>query len=62
MKLTSSKEYSLQGSGGWGELPGPDVLKVNEVYKDFAADIGRLVTTMAISADVSLVDSAFGKI
>lgn len=46
----------------WGELPDPDVLKVDEVYKDFSADIAPLITTMAISADVPLVDSAFGKL
>lgn len=45
----------------WGELPDPDVFKVDEVYKDFSADIAPLITTMAISADVPLVDSAFGK-
>ncbi|CAK6964437.1 uncharacterized protein LOC111194922 isoform X2 [Scomber scombrus] len=45
-----------------GELPDPDVLKVAEVYKDFSADIAPLITTMAISADVPLVDSAFGKV
>ncbi|XP_076876591.1 uncharacterized protein LOC143525969 isoform X2 [Brachyhypopomus gauderio] len=45
-----------------GELPDPDVLKVDEQYKDFTADIAPLITTMAISADVPLVDSAFGKV
>lgn len=45
-----------------GELPDPDVLKVAEVYKDFSADIAPLITTMAISADIPLVDSAFGKV
>ncbi|XP_076836505.1 uncharacterized protein LOC143482125 isoform X2 [Brachyhypopomus gauderio] len=45
-----------------GELPDPDVLKVDEAYKDFPADIAPLITTMAISADVPLVDSAFGQV
>ncbi|KAG9278156.1 hypothetical protein AMEX_G5969 [Astyanax mexicanus] len=45
-----------------GELPDPDVLKVDEQYQDFTADIAPLITTMAISADVPLVDSAFGKV
>ncbi|XP_076850927.1 uncharacterized protein LOC143501235 [Brachyhypopomus gauderio] len=45
-----------------GELPDPHVLKVDEQYKDFTADIAPLITTMAISADVPLVDSAFGKV
>ncbi|KAG9264210.1 hypothetical protein AMEX_G22466 [Astyanax mexicanus] len=45
-----------------GELPDPDVLKVAEAYKDFPADIAPLITTMAISADVPLVDSAFGPV
>ncbi|XP_030274561.1 uncharacterized protein LOC115582630 isoform X2 [Sparus aurata] len=45
-----------------GELPDPDVLKVAEVYEDFSADIAPLITTMGISADVPLVDSAFGKV
>ncbi|XP_034007127.1 uncharacterized protein LOC117499009 [Trematomus bernacchii] len=45
-----------------GELPDPDVLKVSEVYKDFSADIAPLITTMAISVDVPLVNSTFGKV
>ncbi|KAJ8016002.1 hypothetical protein DPEC_G00002600 [Dallia pectoralis] len=45
-----------------GELPDPDVLNVDEVYKDFLPDIAPLITTMAINADVPLVDSAFGKV
>ncbi|KAK1900702.1 Protein CASC3 [Dissostichus eleginoides] len=44
------------------ELPDPDVLKVSEAYKDFSADIAPLITTMAISVDVPLVNSAFGKV
>lgn len=45
-----------------GELPDPDVLKVDVVYKDFLPDIAPLITTMAINADVPLIDSAFGKV
>lgn len=45
-----------------GDLPDPDVLKVEEVYKDFTADIAPLITTMAISSDVPLVDSAYGPV
>ncbi|KAK7152426.1 hypothetical protein R3I93_010594 [Phoxinus phoxinus] len=45
-----------------GELPDPDVLKVDEVYKDFLPDIAPLITTMGINADVPLVDSALGKV
>ncbi|XP_034063803.1 uncharacterized protein LOC117540949 isoform X2 [Gymnodraco acuticeps] len=45
-----------------GELPDPDVLKVSEAYKDFSADIAPLITTMAISVDVPLVNSTFGKV
>ncbi|KAI4874701.1 hypothetical protein NFI96_014081, partial [Prochilodus magdalenae] len=45
-----------------GELPDPVVLKVAEAYKNFSADIAPLITTMAISADVPLVESAFGKV
>ncbi|KAJ8010007.1 hypothetical protein DPEC_G00070070 [Dallia pectoralis] len=45
-----------------GELPDPDVLNVDEVYKDFLPDIAPLITTMVINADVPLVDSAFGKV
>lgn len=40
------------------ELADPDVLKVAEAFKDIAP----LITTMAISTDVPLVDSAFGKV
>ncbi|MED6291489.1 hypothetical protein CHARACLAT_024203 [Characodon lateralis] len=45
-----------------GDMPDPNVLRVAEVYQDFAADLAPLITTMAISADVPLVDSAFGKV
>lgn len=45
-----------------GDLPDPDVLRVAEVYQDFAADLAPLITTMAISADVPVVESAFGKV
>ncbi|MEQ2223288.1 hypothetical protein ILYODFUR_035210 [Ilyodon furcidens] len=45
-----------------GDMLDPDVLRVAEVYQDFAADLAPLITTMAISADVPLVDSAFGKV
>ncbi|MEQ2301567.1 hypothetical protein AMECASPLE_037367 [Ameca splendens] len=43
-------------------MPDPDVLRVAEVYQNFAADLAPLITTMAIGADVPLVDSAFGKV
>ncbi|KAK0155175.1 hypothetical protein N1851_002500 [Merluccius polli] len=45
-----------------GDLPDPDVLKVDEAYKDFTADIAPLITTMAISSDVPLVNSAYGPV
>ncbi|XP_047219736.1 uncharacterized protein LOC124867367 [Girardinichthys multiradiatus] len=45
-----------------GDMPDPDVLRVAEVYQNFAADLAPLITTMAISADVPLVHSAFGKV
>ena len=45
-----------------GDLPDPDVLKVAEAYKDFTADIAPLITTMAITEDVPLVQSAFGPV
>ncbi|CAL8387912.1 unnamed protein product [Boreogadus saida] len=45
-----------------GDLPDPDVLKVAEAYQDFTADIAPLITTMAITEDVPLVDSAFGPV
>ncbi|KAK7888640.1 hypothetical protein WMY93_024200 [Mugilogobius chulae] len=34
------------------DTPDPDVLRVDEVYKDFPADLAPLITTMAISANV----------
>ncbi|KAI4885328.1 hypothetical protein NFI96_032045 [Prochilodus magdalenae] len=45
-----------------GELPDPDVLEVAEAYKNFSADIAPLIITMEVSADVPLVESAFGKV
>ncbi|KAK0149365.1 hypothetical protein N1851_009913 [Merluccius polli] len=45
-----------------GDLPDTDVLKVAEAYKDFDAEIAPLITTMAITCDVPLVDSAFGPV
>lgn len=45
-----------------GELPDPDVLKVAEVYADFPAMLAPLITTMAISPDVPLVQSALGQV
>ncbi|KAK7929055.1 hypothetical protein WMY93_005450 [Mugilogobius chulae] len=44
------------------DTPDPDVLRVDEVYKDFPADLAPLITTMAISANVPLVDSVYGKV
>ncbi|XP_028460066.1 uncharacterized protein LOC114572580 isoform X2 [Perca flavescens] len=40
----------------------PDVLKVTEAYKGFSPDIAPLITTMSISANVPLVESALGKV
>ncbi|KAG5270932.1 hypothetical protein AALO_G00173970 [Alosa alosa] len=45
-----------------GDLPDPDVLKVDEAYQDFTADLAPLITTLSISSDVPLVDSAFGTV
>ncbi|XP_034075609.1 uncharacterized protein LOC117548421 [Gymnodraco acuticeps] len=45
-----------------GVLPDSDVLKVCEAYKDFSAVIAPLITTMAISVDVPLVNCTFGKV
>lgn len=45
-----------------GQLPDRDVLNVAEAYKDFSPDEAPLITTMAISADVPLVDSAYGMV
>ncbi|XP_031165276.1 uncharacterized protein LOC116057001 [Sander lucioperca] len=45
-----------------GDMPDPDVLKVTEAYEGFSPDIAPLITTMSISADVLLVESALGKV
>ncbi|KAG5273004.1 hypothetical protein AALO_G00171700 [Alosa alosa] len=45
-----------------GELPDPNVLRVAEVYADFAAELAPLITTLAISPDIPLIDSALGKV
>ncbi|XP_051951627.1 uncharacterized protein LOC127621880 [Xyrauchen texanus] len=45
-----------------GDLPDPDVLRVAEAYEGFPSDIAPLITTMSISADVPLVESALGKV
>ncbi|XP_063040896.1 uncharacterized protein LOC134435783 isoform X1 [Engraulis encrasicolus] len=45
-----------------GELPDPDTLKVTEAYADFPAILAPLITTLAISPDVPLVDSALGQV
>uniref|UniRef100_A0A671VQF8 YqaJ viral recombinase domain-containing protein n=1 Tax=Sparus aurata TaxID=8175 RepID=A0A671VQF8_SPAAU len=45
-----------------GDLPDPDVLKVDEAYQDFMADLAPLITTLSINSDVPLVDSAFGSV
>ncbi|CAM4313665.1 unnamed protein product [Leuciscus chuanchicus] len=45
-----------------GELPDVDMLKVAEVYSDFPATLAPLITTMAISSDVPLVQSALGEV
>ncbi|XP_041958540.1 activating transcription factor 7-interacting protein 1-like isoform X1 [Alosa sapidissima] len=44
------------------ELLDLDVLKVAEVYSDFPANLAPLITTMAISSDVPLVQSALGEV
>lgn len=45
-----------------GDLPDQDVLKVAEVYKDFLVDIAPLITTLAINADIPLVESSLGNV
>ncbi len=45
-----------------GELPDLAMLRVSEVYKDFPPSLAPLVTTMGLSADVPLVQSAFGAV
>ncbi len=44
------------------DLPDLSVLQVAEVYKDFTSTTAPLVTTMGMSSDVWMVDSAFGKV
>ncbi len=44
------------------DLPDLSVLQVAEVYKDFSSTTAPLVTTMGMSSDVWMVDSAFGKV
>ncbi|XP_061077381.1 uncharacterized protein LOC133111208 isoform X2 [Conger conger] len=43
-----------------GELPDLSLLQVSEIYKDMAC--APLITTMGISSEVLLVDSALGKV
>ena len=45
-----------------GELPDLSVLRVSEVYKDFAAADRPMICSMGITADIPLVDSLFGKV
>ncbi len=45
-----------------GELLDLAMLRVSEVYKDFPPSLAPLVTTMGMSADVPLVQSAFGAV
>ncbi|CAL8313815.1 unnamed protein product [Arctogadus glacialis] len=45
-----------------GELRDLAMLRVSEVYKDFPPSLAPLVTTMGMSADVPLVQSAFGAV
>ncbi len=54
------QKFSLQGAG-WG-TPDLAMLRVSEVYKDFPPSLAPLVTTMGMSADVPLVQSAFGAV
>ncbi len=44
------------------DLPDLSVLQVAEVYNDFTSTTAPLVTTMGMSSDVWMVDSAFGKV
>ncbi|KAK7890923.1 hypothetical protein WMY93_022886 [Mugilogobius chulae] len=55
--VRSTRYKALSGDG-----PDPSVLNVSEVYKDFPADIAPFIASMAISADVPLVESAYGKV
>ncbi|XP_029958785.1 uncharacterized protein LOC115396857 isoform X2 [Salarias fasciatus] len=43
-------------------LPEISALRVDEVYHDLPSDTAPLITTMAISNDVPLVDSLFGEV
>nr|XP_023658221.1 uncharacterized protein LOC111838958 [Paramormyrops kingsleyae]XP_023659482.1 uncharacterized protein LOC111839635 [Paramormyrops kingsleyae] len=43
-------------------LPDLSVLKVDEIYSGLPPDVAPLITMMAVSSDVPLVDSAFGKV
>ncbi|KAK0136704.1 hypothetical protein N1851_027112 [Merluccius polli] len=45
-----------------GDLPDLSVLRVTEAYRDFAAAEAPMICTMGISSDISLVDSALGKV
>lgn len=45
-----------------GEMPVLATLRVAEVYKDFPPLLAPLVTTMGMSAEVPLVQSAFGAV
>ncbi|CAL8338824.1 unnamed protein product [Boreogadus saida] len=45
-----------------GDLPDSDVLKVDEAYQDFMADLAPLITTLSISPGVPLVNSTFGSV
>ncbi len=44
------------------DLPDLSVLQVAEVYKDFTSTAAPLVSTMGMSSDVWMVDSAFCKV
>ncbi len=44
------------------DLPDLSVLQVAEVYNDLTSTTAPLVTTMGMSSDVWMVDSAFGKV
>ncbi|KAK7130410.1 hypothetical protein R3I93_019904 [Phoxinus phoxinus] len=45
-----------------GEMPDLSTLRVAEVYRDFHPLLAPLVTTMGMSAEVPLVQSAFGAV
>nr|XP_023665102.1 uncharacterized protein LOC111842592 isoform X2 [Paramormyrops kingsleyae] len=49
-------------NGVSSSLPEISTLKVHDVYHDLPADKAPMITTMAVSSDVPLVDSMFGEV